>query len=307
MSRQRLTKEAATDDVYTMNGARPAEEQRGGNGSGDKFFKEYDNENGTAYGETPITTEETKKLHEEDMKRDDMNIGEMREAMSKAIKNAKDLDDRASRCIIASERMLPGASGEVIEANALDLMLLPDPSINAILERQASLAASVVAAAEEEEEEEVKEAGEEAGEEAEEEAKEAGEEAGEDAGEEVPAEEKTAEEDKFAAIEKMVNDKFEKLAEMIMAGKGEEAPVEDEELPAEDEETPVEDEELPAEEKEASSKVASSNDGLDSIFEASQVKTSVSAGMVRKASEKSSNVLEGLWGTTPDVSSVFGQ
>ncbi len=146
MSRNRLTDKTAAEaegnDLYTMNGARPT----GNINPGTK----YDIGGPAEFGETPITQAETKAIHDQDVKdRDpDTNIPELRKASEQAIRNAAELERKAIRCLVASQRMLPGAEQHVIEANAADLIRLPLASIDAILSRQESFARRVASEAE---------------------------------------------------------------------------------------------------------------------------------------------------------------
>lgn len=309
MSRDRLTQKRAGEenDVYTMNGARPEEAKRGGNGSGDAFQREYQQGDTNSWKETPISTQETSQIAKEDEKRNDMNIGDIRLAYQELIRNNRAASEKCAKCMLASERALPGADEETLIANASDLMFLPEPALDAFLGRQASLAASMKAAAEEVEveEEEKKEAATETP--AEEEVVEE-KEAAEEAAEEAP-EEKEAAVDRIAALE----DKISQLHNIVlsMAAGKKETPAEEAEEESEAEETPAEEDgdmEIDfSDEKEASSKTASSAmDSLDSVFQLVEPKASFSSSMVKKASAGSADDdLSALWGSTPDVSAHF--
>lgn len=144
-TRTRLTDKTAAEagnDLYTMNGARPT----GDINPGEKY-----NIGGPAeFGETPISTADTKKLHDKDVnERNEQNIGDLRLASEEAIRNAAVLEQKAIRCLVASQRMLPGADRRIIEANAADLIRLPLSSIDAILSRQEAFARRVASEAEE--------------------------------------------------------------------------------------------------------------------------------------------------------------
>jgi chemotaxis protein histidine kinase CheA len=65
-----------------------------------------------------------------------------------AIKAGRNLEEKAVKCIVASQRILPGAVDAVIESQAADLMQLPDTMINSLLSRQEDLANSIAKAAE---------------------------------------------------------------------------------------------------------------------------------------------------------------
>ena len=74
-----------------------------------------------------------------------------------AVKSARQLEDKALKCITIAQRVLPGASDDLIESQATDFMFLPERAILATLERQSKLA-EILAQEEEEEKEEEKEA-----------------------------------------------------------------------------------------------------------------------------------------------------
>jgi len=301
MERTRLTDKKAgeVNDVYTMNGARPDEAKRGGNGSGETFQKEYQTGDTSSWKEDPISTQETAKLNTEDAKRNEMNLGEIRMAFAQAIKQSSQMREHAAKCMIASERMLPGASQEALIANSSDLMFLPDSAIDGVLSRQASLALSVTSAADEPEAPEAPKA--------------AGE--GEPDGDEAPKAPETEEapeakeaEDKMAALE----DKLAKLTDVVMAmaqAATEPAPAPE---PDGDEPAPEPEPEIEMGKEnivEASAKTASSHgdDALESIFSAVEpAAASLTSSMVKKASAGSSDdILDSLWGSTPNVSAVF--
>ena len=74
-----------------------------------------------------------------------------------AVKAARQLEDKALKCITIAQRILPGASDAVIEDQATDLMHLPGTCILATLQRQAQLAETLASDNGKEEEEEEKE------------------------------------------------------------------------------------------------------------------------------------------------------
>ena len=80
-----------------------------------------------------------------------------------AVKAARQLEDKALKCITIAQRILPGASDNIIEDQATDFMHLPDKCILATLQRQAELAEKLAKDDEKDEEkmEEEKEAKEE--------------------------------------------------------------------------------------------------------------------------------------------------
>jgi hypothetical protein len=341
-------------DVYSMNDARPVESKRDGNGSGDTFFKSVEIPAGEDhYGEKPISEEATRALNEGDVKgRDkDTNIPDLRSenhirtAFQQSIKNARELDDRAAKCLIASERMLPGAATRTVEANAMDLMFLPTASIDSILTRQAALANDIVKAAEEVDPNldpnldpnKAKEAGlppwlegkvpsvdKDKKKEIEASALPGAEnkcEPGKEMGTEACKEEKMETEASKTTLE----EKVDKLAAAVekMAGMFGQDPSKKPDADKTPGVTPALEAEAnqndphavdtgadPALRGNLPGKTASSHDSdvLDSIFSAVETgkKSGASnlSGMVRKASD-SSDDLSALWGSTPDVSSVF--
>ena len=333
-ARVRLTTKTATEgDAYNLNDARPKEESRGGNGSGETFQKEYAIGDSKSFGEEPISTGETKKLHDKDVNdRNEVGMGNIRMAFQQSIKNARELDDRAAKCLTAAERILPGAKAASIEAQAMDLMFLPSAAIDSLLSRQASLAQDIVATAE-------TVAGEmPAGFKAMMEAKKDKEEkkAGDDEaaeGEKAPKGDDEAaegekpvitskEEDKEDAVTAMQK-QMESMAATIKglqdqigatASVGQNAPfASNAGIPADPADATVTPAVTPAPMAAmASAKTASSHDDadvLDSIFAAVEPAGKRGAtqlsGMVRKASEVSEADLSSIWGSTPDVSSVF--
>ena len=64
-----------------------------------------------------------------------------------AIKAGRNLEERAVKCIVAAQRILPGAVDAVVESQAADLLHLPDNMINSLLSRQEDLANSIAKAA----------------------------------------------------------------------------------------------------------------------------------------------------------------
>jgi hypothetical protein len=320
MSRQRLTNKVAGEELYTMNDARKPEEQRGGNGSGAAFQKAYDKGGPSEFGEDPITEAETKALHDKDVKdRTEMNVGELRLAFANAIKNSQNVREHAAKCVTASECMLPGCTEEIIAANAADLMFLPEFAIDGILSRQASLAEGVLASAE----------GEEDGEKKPNPFAPAKEKKATEAAPQSPVAPAAITEEKPAvaaiddktAMEAKMNDMHQAMQAMaaqiealknpgVMAAAAPEAPA----APAEGGEGELDidlgggEGDLDTDDK-ATPKTASvkGGDALESIFAAyDSAPAAMPSNMVRKASARSEDdELSALWGSTPDVSSVF--
>lgn len=100
--------------------------------------------------------------------------GEVAKSAAEAVKKAKLVEERAIKCIIASQRILPGAPDSVVEEQATDLMYLPLQAINAMLTRQEKLAKMISAAADAAKEECEEEGEKEEGKKEEDESKEAG-------------------------------------------------------------------------------------------------------------------------------------
>lgn len=314
MSRQRLTTKVAGEDVYTMNGARPEEDKRGGNGSGEAFNKAYNIGGPSDFAEDPISKAETAKLNNEDGKRNEMNIGELRLAFANAIKNSQDVREHASKCVTASECMLPGATEEVIAQNAADLMFMPDFAIDGVLSRMANLAEGAIDAAKPEDQKpEEKEAASAAPEGAPAPFTPAAEDKKPE--EKDASAEKSAMETKLAELQNAVAALTEQLSCMKGAGAPAPAP---EAAPAPagdagDVKTDLDDAATTDDlDKELAgvgdtAKTASvKGDALESIFAAYDPAPAMSSAMVRKASSNSADdELAAMWGSTPDVSSVF--
>ena len=229
-----------------------------------------------------------------------------------AVKSVRQLEDKALKCITIAQRMLPGASDEMIELQATELMYMPENSVVATLQRQAAFAESLkeveAKKSEEEEEEEVvdpkKEKAAKKSEEEEEEVvdpkKEKAAKKSEEEEEEVvdPKKEKAAKKKSEEEEEEVVDPKKEKAAK-----KSEEEeevdPKKEKAAKKKSEEEEEEEEEKEEEEKEASV------DLLDSIF-ANEEKTGAKklSGIVKQASD-SNNSLDSLWSAPPDVSKAF--
>jgi hypothetical protein len=221
-----------------------------------------------------------------------------------AVVQAKQLEDKALKCITIAQRMLPGAEEMVVEDQATDLMFLPEHSIMATLQRQTELAAKIAAESKEEEkkseEVEAKKAPVEEKKPEEVEAKKA------------PVEEKKPEEveAKKAPVEEKKPEEVEAKKVPVEEKKPEE--VEAKKVPVEEkkpEEVEAKKEEKKPEEKEVS---ASDKDLLDVLFDSAEIvpqpKTGAKTltGLVKQAST-GEDALAGLWDTPPDVSAVFGK
>jgi hypothetical protein len=200
-----------------------------------------------------------------------------------AVMQAKKLEDKALKCITIAQRMLPGVDETILEDQATDLMYLPERCIMATLQRQTELAAKIAAECKKDDEEKAK-------------------------AEEVEAKKAPVEEKKPEEVEAKKAPVEEKKPEEVEAKK---APVEEkkpEEVEAK--KAPVEEkaEEVPAE----ACKTASDKDLLDVLFDTADIvpqpKTGARtlSGLVKQAST-GEDMLNGLWETFPDISSVFGK
>ena len=235
-----------------------------------------------------------------------------------AVMAARKMEDKAMKCLTIAQRMLPGASDELIEEQATEFMYMPEQSVLATLQRQASWAETLAGKDEEEEEEkEEKEAAkkEEEDEEEKEAAKKEEDEEEKEASEEKKpvAEEKEAkkeeeEEEKEAAKKEETSPEPEKKEEEKEASEEKKPVAKKEEEEEEKEAAKAEDEE--EEEKEASEEKTAEEeiDLLDSLFATDETKTGAKklSGIVKQASSDNGS-LDSLWksSTPPDVSEAF--
>lgn len=87
-------------------------------------------------------------LWKKDKRDPDTHIPEITAKMAAdAIQAGRKLEERAVKCIVASQRILPGAVDAVIESQAAELMHLPDNFVDSLLGRQEELANSIAKAA----------------------------------------------------------------------------------------------------------------------------------------------------------------
>ena len=252
-----------------------------------------------------------------------------RHAATEAVASARVLEAKAVKCIIAAQRILPGAAEEMIEKQAAIFMHLPEEGLNATLSNQESLAKMISKQASETSEEAKAE--------------------GETVKQEE-AEKKCDKEDdqKKEAAKKDIADKMEKLRNLkkeaadleteLTAGKNQNDPKEsnaseedktaaakkDEKVEEEDKTAAVKKDEKVEEEEDKTAAVkkdekveeekeeVEASDGtlLDQIFgevTASETKKGAAklSGMVKKQASEQVNDLQGLWATSPDVSNMF--
>lgn len=86
----------------------------------------------------------------DDSKREDTGHAPLidKHAAAEAVASAKRLEEKAVKCIIAAQRILPGAAEEMIEKQAAIFMHLPEEGLNATLTHQETLAKQIAKQAE---------------------------------------------------------------------------------------------------------------------------------------------------------------
>jgi chromosome segregation ATPase len=310
MSRTRLTKRIAAEvnnDPYTMNDT--------GHEKNDPKIDAYAKGNPSAWAED-VHKENPAK---DDQKRETTGHAPLidKHAAAEAIASAKVLEERAVKSIIASQRMLPGATDAVIEKQAAILMNLPLEGLNATLKNQESLAKMIVKNAEDasDDAKEKKEEAEEKKEEAEEKKEEAEEKKEEAEEKKEEAEEKKEEaEDKDASETEIIASLKKKLAKLEAKKASDDEDDDDKKDDKKDDEDDdkkdddkKDDED---EDKDASEKEASDSNILDQIFSgavAPNVKKGATklSGMVKKEASSGSKDLSDIWNSSPDVSNLF--
>jgi hypothetical protein len=211
-----------------------------------------------------------------------------------AVVQARQLEDKALKCITIAQRMLPGADDTIVEDQATDFMFMPERAIMATLQRQAELATKIAEDCDEDDKKK----------------------------KDAPAEEKPVDakkEEKVPAEEVTEEPKEAKKEEKVPAEEVTEEPKEakkEEKVPAEEViEEPKEakkEEKVPAEEVTEEPKEAS-KDLLDVLFDNAEIpqepKTGAKklSGLVKQAASTGDASLAGLWETPPDISAVFGK
>lgn len=310
MSRNRLTTRTAADmkskpgtqvedkgsgidnDTAAMNN--PEHEKN------DPSVNEYEKGDPSAWGEDVNKD----KVNKDDQKREETGHAPLvdKHAAERAIASARKLEEKAVKAIIASQRMLPGATDEIIEKQAGILMHLPEEGLNATLTNQENLAKFIAKAAEDSSEDEGS-----AEDKKEDEAEEKAEE-----GEEKDAAKNQNDPHAFSAKEKLAALKAE-------VAKLEKAAAEEEEKDEKDEKEAAAKCDDKEDEKEAAAKCddkeeekeASDSNLLDQIFSGvmpSPIKKGASklSGMVKKeASSNAGDELSSLWSSAPDVKDIF--
>lgn len=244
------------------------------------------------------------KVNKDDQKREETGHAPLvdKHAAERAIASARKLEEKAVKAIIASQRMLPGATDEIIEKQAGILMHLPEEGLNATLANQENLAKFIAKAAEDSSEDEDETPAEEAKEEKEEKEEKDAAEKSDDADEKEEKEAAKNQNDPkaFSAKEKLAALK----AEMAKLEKA--AAEEDKEDEKEEDKEKCDDKEEDKKEVEASD--ASLLDQIFSGVMPSPIKKGASklSGMVKKeASSNAGDDLSSIWASAPDVRDVF--
>ena len=335
MSRERLTNKTAED--LKVKGYGDTKESKGSGIDNDPY-----NMNDTGHEKNDPKREQYAKgdpeawnegVNKENPAKDDKKREETghaplidKHAAVEAVASAKKLEEKAVKCIVASQRILPGASDEIIEAQAADLMNLPDNALDSTLSRQEKLAQDISGVAEEVEKEaqedpeivakreklaalqsEAAELEKEltAGDDEEkEEEKEEETEAGKKAGDKEEEKEEEKEEKEAAKEEKEEEEEEEEEKE---AAKKDEEEKEEKEAAKKDEEK-VEEGDMPTDDEKEAAEETNLLDAIFSNVTASDNKKGASklSGMVKKEASKGGDQLDGIWNSPPDVSKVFG-
>jgi len=156
MARERLTTRVAED--LTVKGSGDTKESKGsgiandpyelndtGHGANDPKREQYAKGDPEKWAEGVNTANPAA----DDDKREETGHAPLidKHAAMEAVASAKKLEEKAIRCIVAAQRMLPGAPDDMIELQAADLMHLPEPALNATLTRQEKLAGLISKAA----------------------------------------------------------------------------------------------------------------------------------------------------------------
>ena len=241
-----------------------------------------------------------------------------------AVMAARKLEDKALKCITIAQRMLPGSADDLIEAQATDLMYMPERCVLATLQRQAELAQKLAAEVKEDEDDEKKKE-KDAGAEKKDEEKEKDaakvKDEEKDKAKDAAAEKKDEEKDKAkdAAAEK--KDEEKDKAKDAAAEKKDEEKDKAKDAAADEKKDEVEkdkakdaaaDEKKDEVEKDKAKDAniemdtASPGDLLDLIFAQEEPKSGVKklSGIVKQASTSGAD-LDGLWSLPPDISKVF--
>jgi hypothetical protein len=279
------------------------------------------------------------KVNKDDQKREETGHAPLidKHAAQEAIASARRLEEKAVKAIIASQRMLPGATDAIIEKQAGILMHLPEEGLNATLANQEGLAQMIAKAAassseeeedasskegtsktlDEEEDASSKDAAKKEEDEEDASSKDAAKkEEDEDEASSKDAAKKEEDEDEASSKDAGQNDphyfdlkkKKEKLANLKKQAEELEKEVDKDEKKEEEEVEASAKCKKDEDEEEASSKDASLLDQIFSGVMPSPIKKGASklSGMVKKeASSSGASDLSSLWSTAPDVREVF--
>lgn len=127
------------NDPYDMNDTNHSKN--------DPLYDEYAKGDPSAWAEDP----HMKNPAVDDDKREETGHAPLvdRRTAAEVVASAKKMEMKAVKCIVASQRMLPGASDDVIEKQAAAFMHIPDFELDATLSRQEDLAKAISKAASE--------------------------------------------------------------------------------------------------------------------------------------------------------------
>jgi hypothetical protein len=315
MARERLTSKTAEDWMKSKPGTQVEDKGTGidndtaamnnpDHAKNDPKLDSYAAGDPSAWGEDVDKSNMWKKD-----KRDGSHVPEMTtKQAAESVIAARKLEEKAIKCIVASQRMLPGASDEMIESQAADLMHLPENCVNATLSRQEDLAKLISKAASDsaddaEEDEDKEDDKEESKEDEDKEEKEA-------AKEEVVEEKEEDETEKMASA--IISGDISKLPPALQAAikKKQDAKKDKEEVVEEKEAAKKEDDKEEVVELEETVDASEETSLLDEIFSsvtASEGKKGAQTlkGMVKKEASEGSSGMDNLWDAPPDVSRVF--
>lgn len=168
MSRERLTNRVAAEDMKAKPGTQVEAKGAGvdsdsydmndtGHEKNDPKVDTYAKGDPSAWGED-VAAQNWAGQDKGGEKRGPTGHAELidKHAATEAVATVKALEKKAVKCMVASQRILPGAADDMIVKQAIDLMNLPEEAVNATLARQETLANSMKQAAAEEKEPEEK-------------------------------------------------------------------------------------------------------------------------------------------------------
>ena len=135
-----------------------------------------------------------------------------------AVLAARKMEDKAMKCLTIAQRMLPGASDEMIEDQATEFMYMPEQSVMATLQRQASWAEALASDDEDEDDKKEKPEEEVEAKKAKKEEKEEPEEEKEEPEEEVEAKKKKADEEEVDLLDSLFASEETKIGAKKLSG-----------------------------------------------------------------------------------------